>query len=107
MGGAPKTKTSTSNDNDASYASFASLKRGGDRGVGTELYHCIEEDLYVIYNLGGINYGPRHRCCRNTFKITQPGGKPFTAGALRMYEDAEDWEYQHRLHPGILDCALQ
>merc|ERR1712176_1525450 len=45
------------------------------------------EDLYLVFNAGGINYGPRYRSCRNAYKISHPSDpnplNPKCAGPIR------------------------
>lgn len=67
--------------------------------------------FYLNFRFGGIAYGPRFRCVdyASALKEERPEGADPTLGVsvLNMQDISDDWEFNLKLHPGILDCALQ
>jgi len=65
---------------------------------------------YLGFRAGGIGYGPRFRCVDYGSRMkTAAGEEKETLGfsVLQLQDQSDDWEYGLKLHPALLDCALQ
>ncbi|MBD0742358.1 SDR family NAD(P)-dependent oxidoreductase [Streptomyces sp. CBMA152] len=73
--------------------------------------HCAEaaftaEDLYDLYAKVGMEYGPAHRSLAGLGVGTDGEGRPQVLAELRLPAAAEPVD-RYRLHPSIVDGALQ
>lgn len=63
---------------------------------------------YLSFLGGGLGYGPRFRCLQGYKSGVEGQTETYRAlGAIKVYEDADDWEKELQFHPGTLDACLQ
>jgi len=81
-------------------------KAAGPMGLNT----VVKMYSYLGFRAGGIAYGPRFRCIEfgSSFKgVDVQEDSTLGVSCLALQDVSDDWEWSLKLHPAILDCALQ
>mmetsp|Transcript_661 Transcript_661/g.2328 ORF Transcript_661/g.2328 Transcript_661/m.2328 type:complete len:576 (+) Transcript_661:41-1768(+) len=89
-----------------------SEEEAGRAATGPQSVGTVPKPMtYMGFRYSGISYGPRFRCIDSgaAFKkaATVQDGDTIGCAVLQVQDMSDDWECALKLHPAILDCALQ